>query len=124
MERVIRDGKVAVLYSPGWGSGWFTWNHNEELLYDPTIVEMVESRARLLPPEEVENLNSFWNEENEWTSKIIDYCREKYTNDSYYFGGANDLEIKWIPIGTRFRVEEHDGNEVIILEGEDEWMIA
>ena len=24
MEKVIRDGKVAVLYSPGYGAGWTT----------------------------------------------------------------------------------------------------
>ena len=26
MEKVIRDGKVAVLYSPGYGAGWsYSW---------------------------------------------------------------------------------------------------
>ena len=26
MQKVIRDGKVAVLYSPGYGAGWYTWS--------------------------------------------------------------------------------------------------
>ena len=26
MDKVIRDGKVAVLYSPGFGAGWSTWS--------------------------------------------------------------------------------------------------
>jgi hypothetical protein len=26
MDKVIVNGKVAVLYSPGFGSGWYTWN--------------------------------------------------------------------------------------------------
>lgn len=28
MDKVIKDGKVAVLYSPGFGAGWFTWNNH------------------------------------------------------------------------------------------------
>ena len=41
MEKVIRDGKVAVLYSPGYGAGWFSWHGIEELLYDPVVVGMI-----------------------------------------------------------------------------------
>ena len=26
IEKVVRDGKVAVLVSPGYGAGWSTWN--------------------------------------------------------------------------------------------------
>jgi hypothetical protein len=26
MNKLIRDGMVAVLYSPDYGSGWYTWN--------------------------------------------------------------------------------------------------
>ena len=43
MEKVIRDGQVAVLYSPGYGAGWFTWHGVEELLFDPKVVDMLES---------------------------------------------------------------------------------
>lgn len=42
MEKVIRDGKVAVLYSKDFGAGWSTWNDGlEELVFHPKIVEMV-----------------------------------------------------------------------------------
>lgn len=47
MEKVIRDGKVAVLYSPGYGAGWTTWEYDSKLheimLFHPLIVEKVES---------------------------------------------------------------------------------
>lgn len=47
MEKVIRDGKVAVLYSPGYGAGWTTWTYDSKLhevmLFHPLIVEKVES---------------------------------------------------------------------------------
>jgi len=42
MEKVIRDGKVAVLISQGWGAGWYSWHRdNQELLFHPKLVEMV-----------------------------------------------------------------------------------
>ena len=47
MEKVIRDDKVAVLYSPGYGAGWSTWCSNDDLietlLFHPLIVKKVES---------------------------------------------------------------------------------
>ena len=42
MEKVIRDGLVAVLYAPGFGAGWFSWHDIEDLVYDPVVVDMVE----------------------------------------------------------------------------------
>lgn len=43
-NKVIRDGKVAVVYSPGFGDGWYTWNMDcPELLFDPIIVQCVEN---------------------------------------------------------------------------------
>lgn len=38
MEKVIKDGKVALLIS---GTGWSTWNESDEMLYDPTIVNIL-----------------------------------------------------------------------------------
>ncbi len=26
IQKLSQDGKVAVLYSPGFGAGWYTWN--------------------------------------------------------------------------------------------------
>ena len=41
-KKYIRDGQVAVIYSPGYGAGWSTWNEHEELLStDARIVERV-----------------------------------------------------------------------------------
>jgi hypothetical protein len=48
MDKVIRDGQVAVLYSPGFGAGWYSWNREmPELLFEPNLVAMIEdSRLR------------------------------------------------------------------------------
>jgi hypothetical protein len=37
MQKLIRDDKVAVLVSPGFGAGWYTWHWVEELIYDPSL---------------------------------------------------------------------------------------
>jgi hypothetical protein len=44
LKKVIRDGKVAVLYSPGFGAGWYSWNSSvPQCLFSPEIVAMVEA---------------------------------------------------------------------------------
>ena len=32
MKKLTKDGKVAVLYSPDFGAGWYSWHAIEELL--------------------------------------------------------------------------------------------
>ena len=96
MEKVIRDGKVAVLYSPEYGAGWYTWNeYNEELLFNPKVVEMVEQGK-------VNQINEDW-------------VKENLGIDNVYCGGAKSLHIEWIPQGTAFIIDEYDGNESIEL---------
>lgn len=97
MEKVIRNGKVAVLISYGFGAGWSTWNNadNHILLFHPKLVDMVESGKR-------EEIDEEWVEENLGISDV--YC-----------GGAEDLEIEWLEEGTKFCVEEHDGSESLLL---------
>jgi hypothetical protein len=92
MKKLIRDGRVAILYSPGFGAGWYTWNRDfKELLFHPVLVEMVEQNRK----DEIED----------WVIKNI--------NEDIFFGGVYDLEIEWLPIGTAFTVEEYDGSESI-----------
>jgi hypothetical protein len=103
MEKVIKSGLVAVLISPNFGAGWSTWNQlKPELLFDPVIVGMVEDGT---------------------DSKTIEaYCEAKYPDG--YFGGADDLEVKWIPVGTQFRIHEYDGSETLELKDVLPWIIA
>jgi hypothetical protein len=103
MERVVRDGFVAVLYSPHYGAGWFTWHGIAKLIYDPVVVGMVESKTS--------------------EDTIVEYCKEKY-GDEAYFGGAEDLKIAWIKEGVEFVIEEYDGAEDIKFKNDFEWMTA
>lgn len=93
MEKVIRNGQVAVLYSPGFGAGWYSWNDKKELLFHPKLVEMVEN-----------------NRQSEITTQWI---QENLGIDNVYCGGAKDLEIEWLDEGTVFEIDEYDGSESI-----------
>lgn len=92
MEKLIRDGKVAVLISHGFGAGWYSWSsNNEALLFHPKLVEMVEQGK-------ADQIDEDWVKENLGIEDV--YC-----------GGASDLQIHWLPVGTAFQVEEYDGAE-------------
>jgi len=94
MEKVIRDGKVAVLISEGAGVGWYSWNASrQELLFHPKLVEMVE-----------QNRNNEITEE--WVKEILGI-------EDVYCGGASGLGIHWLPVGTAFHIEEYDGSEIL-----------
>lgn len=96
MEKVIRDGKVAVAYSPGYGAGWSSWHGITELIFHPAIIEAIEAGTQ-----------------NEITP---DWIEEKLGFANVYCSGAEDLQIMWIPTGTKFAIEEYDGSEYIITE--------
>ncbi len=102
MNKLVRDGMVAVLYSPDYGSGWYTWNTNHpELLFDPAIVQLVEE-------------DKF--------DELKTYVTLKYPN--IYEGGMWELKIAWIPEGAMFRINEYDGDESIELKDDADWFTA
>ena len=100
MEKVIRDGKVAVIISAGWGAGWSTWHGHKELIFHPKLVELVESGQH--------------NQDN-ISTLLIELLSEKEA-EHVYLGGVEDLTIQWIPEGTKFKIEEYDGSEYIITD--------
>jgi hypothetical protein len=101
MEKVIRDGKVAVLYSPGFGAGWSTWINDEKSMFDPTIVACVETK-------DFDKLNTY----------MTLWYPDAFT------GGMDSLRIEWLPVGTLFRIHEYDGSETIEVKEEMNWVIA
>lgn len=103
-NRLIRDGMVAVLYSPGFGAGWSSWAHNgegENLLFDPVIVGYVERGGM---------------------DELATYMEMRYPDA--YTGGMEDLTIAWIKVGTAFRIHEYDGSESIEVREELNWTTA
>ena len=102
MSKLIDNGKVAVLYSPGFGAGWSTWNQElPELVFEPAIVKFVET--------------------DQW-AEMETYVSLKYPG--IYKGGMKDLAVAWLPVGTEFQINEYDGAESIEIKGEVKWMTA
>lgn len=111
-KEIIRDGKVAILYSPRFGAGWYTWHRVYELLRDPEVVHLVECRDRA--PED---------ERPYYTEKIMTYCDNTYGTDHFY-GGADGLCIEWIELGDKFRINEYDGSETVEYLTTTVWLEA
>lgn len=104
-DKVIRDGKVAVLVSPGYGAGWSTWNRAEhaDCMFWPEVVAWVEG------------------------GKVGDCpIRVKDGADDYFCNlGAEQLRIEWVPVGCQFKIAEYDGAESIELRNVDnDWVTA
>jgi hypothetical protein len=77
MEKVIRNGKVAVLVSRGFRTGWYTHHGIQELLFHPKVVEMVEE------------------------CKKQDICKfvDEALNVEVSRDGAMGIVIHWLPVG-------------------------
>jgi hypothetical protein len=104
MNKLVRNGQVAVLFSPDYGAGWSTWADREireAVLFDPAMVELVEQKK--------------------WPELEV-YVTLKYPN--MFTGGLSDLQIAWIPEGMQFIINEYDGNESIQTNDSTAWYIA
>jgi hypothetical protein len=101
MEKVIKDGKVAVLVSDGWGAGFHSWGAPVEAIFDPTLIDFIEKKH---------------------IQEAIDYVEETYPNA--FTGGIEDLCIEWIPEGAKFIITEYDGSESIQLMDDTDWLTA
>jgi hypothetical protein len=100
MKKVVRDGKVAVLISDGWGAGFFTWGAPIEACFDPTLVDLIERQQY---------------------QDAITYVEVTYPDD---VAAVEDLVVQWIPEGTKFIITEYDGNESIMIQDQEAWITA
>lgn len=93
MDKVERDGKVAVIVSYGYGAGWSTWAvEPEAALFAPDVVAWIEAGR----PDDPE---------------VIEAFGEKYGPA----GGLHQASIEWLPKGTQFMVDEYDGAESLTI---------
>jgi hypothetical protein len=101
MEKVIRDGKVAVLVSHGWGAGFYSWGAPLQAIFDPTLVDLIE---------------------NNKIPDAIDYIEKTYPDA--FSGGVGQLDIVWIPEGAKFIINEYDGSESLQFMDTEDWITA
>jgi len=107
-DRVVKDGKVAVLVSHGFGAGWSTWDHEgdgERAAFCPRIVNMLLEREEREEKEYLTDQASFYSEIQRIAAEDI--------GEDFYTGGLNGLQVHWLPIGTHFRIKEYDGAETL-----------
>lgn len=102
MQKKIVDGKVGILVAPGFGAGWSTWGDDPGMVFDPTLVELIANEESI--------------------DEIIKYCEIRFPTE--YLGALSDLEVRWIPQGTKFRITEYDGSENLQTDENTEWSIA
>lgn len=101
MEKVIKDGKVGVLVSPGFGAGFSTWGAPIEAIFNPTLIELVQQ---------------------EKVQEAIDFVEKTW--EDVYTGGVQDLVVVWVPEGSEFIIEEYDGSESLMLKTDYNWIKA
>lgn len=98
---------VKILFSPSFGSGWYSWNTEyPELLRDERVIQWLEDGED--PEEKIE---------------LVSYLENKYPK-MYIGSNLDSLEIALIPKGTLFRIKEHDGSESIELRDKVIWQLA
>lgn len=95
MEKIIRDGKVAVAVSYGFGAGWSTWND----------IDPMDARFNQL----------FLDGK---VDEVVRICDEEALG---YAGGAQDVKIEWVPVGTEFIITEYDGSESLETKDSFDW---
>jgi hypothetical protein len=102
MNKTIKDGRVAVVYSPGYGAGWSTWNPGyPEMVFDPGLVDLVLAGNK---------------------EKILAYITLKWTDA--HMQGVDNLEVEWIAKGVDFIIDEYDGAETIGFKDQMKWIRA
>ena len=101
-DKLIVGNEVAVLVSHGYGAGWYSWEYDEDMLFDPEIAQA------LLDGESDEYIHSL--------------AQKRYPDA--YLGGLNGLTVHWVPMGVRFRIEEYDGSETLMEESNYHWVVA
>ena len=96
MELTERNGRiynekneVAVIINTHYGAGWSTWNIKyPESLFDPDCVRSILSGER----------------------NHAQIAKEKW--DDGYWSGENS-HVVWLPVGTKFIINEYDGWESV-----------
>jgi hypothetical protein len=97
IEKLIRDGKVAVLVSHGFGAGWSSWQpeeHVEFALHDRQLCEFTEAG-------DFEGFKA---------------RAEEVIGEFVYFGGLRNVCVEWVEQGKPFYVHEYDGSEHLVTD--------
>ena len=104
IKKVERDGKIAVIYSPEYGTGMDSGHYRgdpKQMRFDPEIVELILDGRR---------------------QEDDDLANERYGCERYRF--FEGLDVMWIAKGRRFCIDEYDGSESFSYPDAIGWMTA
>ena len=105
-------GQIAVLYSPGFGSGWSTWAAvtDNACIFDPETVQWVlDGKDPRTQPDFVKKFKA---------------VKPENQHITFYASAAYDLEVEWVDPGTKFRIAEYDGSESVEYLDDMEFITA
>jgi len=117
-----------VLYSPGFGAGWSTWNacNKEQKLwlceYKPFINYLEEHGEMPKLP------NDGWTDGYDVTDLGMQVMRDwkaAFPDAPIpYLGGMKSLNVAYLEDHEQYRIDEYDGRETVVTRDmiEDEWL--
>ena len=116
IAKVERKGKIATLYSPGYGAGWASWNKDylPEIVFDADIVQFILSKSA-----NGKGVNGLSISDRDELEKL---AAKKYPDA--YLGGLEQVRIEWVKKGTKFVISEYDGFESVDEYDPDEYLEA
>ena len=102
MDKLIRNGRVAIIYSPAFGAGWSSWSQGDvSMIFDRELAEAVERKD---------------------VPAMMAIAAAKWPDA--YRGGLEDCELEWVDVGCQFRITEYDGNESVETRDGTDWTVA
>ncbi|QXO10951.1 hypothetical protein pEaSNUABM54_00125 [Erwinia phage pEa_SNUABM_54] len=102
MEKLIRDGKVAVVFSPG-HSGSYVYDHQ-------------------LPPDACFNVKVIKVVLGESRTSLEKTLKKEFPDATFY--SPPELEVEWIDVGREFFIREYESAESIIYKDTVPWITA
>ena len=96
-----------ILYSPGYGAGWTSWNDGEVAAYMLEYAPIVEA---------IENKTFTFSEKDPLCLQLEKECQEKFGENKHVcLLGADQLRV--YETSGRVRINEYDGCESVEEEG-------
>lgn len=104
LNKVVRDGMVAVLLSTD--GGWYTLHHNLEFVFWPPLVRRIENSVN----------------PNKWVSGFRSYARRTYGDVPR--GDPVKLCIEWVRKDERFVIVRDKYGKEYIVRKASTWLVA
>lgn len=116
-----------LLYSPGYGAGWSTWNDGRVDRYMTTyqpIIDFIEAGGSFSRDEvnyDTSNGGLSTEKMHPLLVELVRECAERFGVEYICVLGAHNLEVLTVSDNTQVRFEEYDGNESYCIADQVEW---